>query len=102
MREKSLFILAMLLYHCTASAQVYQWRGPDRNGIIPETGLLKAWPDKGPELLWSYKGLGGGHTSIGPGKDKLFISGLEGSTGYLFAFDYSGNLIWKVPYGQER
>jgi outer membrane protein assembly factor BamB len=80
---------------------VYQWRGPNRNGIIPEKGLLKAWPDKGPELLWSFKDLGEGHTSVGPGKDRLFITGLEGNTGFLFAFDYNGKLLWKIPYGPE-
>lgn len=101
MMRKSLFILAILIFPCSVSAQVYQWRGPDRNGIIPETGLLKSWPEGGPQLLWSYKGLGEGHTSIGPGKDRLFITGLEGNTGYLFAFDYNGKLIWKVPYGPE-
>lgn len=84
-----------------SAAQVYQWRGPQRNGIIPESGLLKVWPEKGPELIWSYEGLGEGHTSIGPAKDRLFITGLEGSTGILFSFDYNGKLIWKVPYGPE-
>src|SRR5262245_313465 len=29
-----------------------QWRGPDRNGICAETGLLKEWPKDGPKLLW--------------------------------------------------
>ena len=86
MKEKSLLILSLLLLTCFANAQVYQWRGPNRNGIIPEKGLLKAWPDKGPELLWSFKDLGEGHTSVGPAKDRLFITGLEGNTGFLFAF----------------
>jgi len=25
-----------------------QWRGPQRNGISQETGLLRAWPKDGP------------------------------------------------------
>jgi outer membrane protein assembly factor BamB len=101
MKKKSLIIMSLLILSCFANAQVYQWRGPDRNGIIPEKGLLKTWPEEGPELLWSFKDLGEGHTSVGPSKDRLFITGLEGSTGFLFAFDYNGNLIWKVPYGPE-
>jgi hypothetical protein len=30
-----------------------QFRGPDRNGISKETGLLRKWPAAGPKLLWS-------------------------------------------------
>jgi outer membrane protein assembly factor BamB len=26
--------------------------GPARNGISPETGLLKAWPEEGPPVVW--------------------------------------------------
>lgn len=96
-----IFFPVLLLFSGIISGQVYEWRGPDRNGIIPETGLLKSWPEKGPELIWSYQGLGEGHTSIGPGKDRFFITGLENKTGILFAFDYSGKLIWKKPYGPE-
>lgn len=29
-----------------------QWRGPRRDGISDEKGLLSSWPDGGPELLW--------------------------------------------------
>src|ERR1035438_338377 len=30
-----------------------QCRGPDRNGISKETGLLRKWPAAGPRLLWA-------------------------------------------------
>ncbi len=29
-----------------------QWRGPDRNNISTETGLLRTWPAGGPKVLW--------------------------------------------------
>jgi hypothetical protein len=29
---------------------VAQWRGPNRNGIYNETGLLNKWPDAGPKM----------------------------------------------------
>lgn len=103
MRNASLlvFILYAVAICSEGKGQVYQWRGPDRNGIIPETGLMKSWPENGPELIWSYSSLGDGHTSIGPGKDRFFITGLDGSTGYLFSFDYNGKMLWKKPYGPE-
>ena len=37
-----------------------QFRGPRRDGISDERGLLATWPAGGPELLWSAKGAGRG------------------------------------------
>ena len=37
-----------------------QWRGPNRDGISKETGLLKQWPAEGPPLVWKASGAGGG------------------------------------------
>jgi hypothetical protein len=36
------------------------WRGADRSGVSPDTGLLKEWPKGGPALLWKATGIGGG------------------------------------------
>ena len=36
-----------------------QWRGPNRDGISRETGLLEAWPEGGPKVIWE-KPLGAG------------------------------------------
>jgi len=30
-----------------------QYLGPDRNSTSPEKGLLRAWPEGGPEVLWT-------------------------------------------------
>ncbi len=32
-----------------------QFRGPDRDGISKETGLLRQWPADGPRVLWSLE-----------------------------------------------
>jgi outer membrane protein assembly factor BamB len=40
-----------------------QWRGPHRDAICTETGLLKEWPKDGPPLLWKHTGLGGGYST---------------------------------------
>ncbi len=29
-----------------------EWRGPHRNGISKERGLLTEWPPEGPQLIW--------------------------------------------------
>src|SRR4051812_5922207 len=41
-----------------------QWRGPNRDGKSPETGLLKEWPKGGPPLAWKIKGVGVGYSSL--------------------------------------
>lgn len=78
-----------------------QWRGPNRNGIYPEKNLLKAWPPAGPKLLWSVTGLGVGHSSAAVAAGRVYVTGMVQDTGYLFAFDMNGKLLWKKPYGKE-
>jgi outer membrane protein assembly factor BamB len=40
-----------------------QWRGPKRDGISQETGLLQEWPKDGPKLLWQVKDIGDGYST---------------------------------------
>jgi len=39
-----------------------QWRGPARDDLSKETGLLKQWPEGGPKKLWSFTNAGGSST----------------------------------------
>ena len=97
------FCLAILIIAgCTKTQDKFsQWRGPDRKGIFHETGLLKSWPESGPELLWSFEGLGKGHSSVGIGYDRIFINGMPDTLGVLYSFTMEGELIWKKVYGEE-
>lgn len=90
-------------FSCTTSREqeISQWRGPKRDGIYPESNLLRQWPLVGPEMLWSFEGLGKGHGNMGIGMDRLFICGMIDSTGYLFSFSLDGKLLWKKAYGLE-
>jgi outer membrane protein assembly factor BamB len=40
-----------------------QWRGPERDGLSKETGLLKQWPKEGPKLLWQANDIGDGYST---------------------------------------
>jgi len=52
-------------YHSNAMAADWpQWRGPNRDGVCTETGLLRSWPEGGPKLLWELTGLGKGFSSL--------------------------------------
>jgi outer membrane protein assembly factor BamB len=103
MLHRSILLLSIILYISAWSniEEVSQWRGPQRNGIYPEKGLRKIWPENGPDILWSFEGLGAGHGNVGLGKDKMFILGMPDTIGVLYAFDYKGKLIWKKKYGLE-
>ena len=76
-----------------------QWRGPDRNGVFAESGLLKSWPEEGPNLLWTVEGLGDGYASVSVTDGCIYVTGREDSVEYLSAFDTDGNLVWRIPYG---
>jgi len=48
------FFLGLLIAGTSASAADWpQFRGPQRDGISLETGLLRSWPEGGPEVLWT-------------------------------------------------
>ncbi len=51
------------------------WRGPDREGVSTETGLLREWPEGGPPLLWDMGGLGVGFSSVAIAGGRLFTMG---------------------------
>jgi outer membrane protein assembly factor BamB len=94
-------LLFLIMASCTDKSEFSQWRGPDRDGKYPQTGLLKQWPDNGPELLWSFDGLGTGHGSVSIAKDRLFILGMPDTTGIIYCLDLKGNLLWQRDYGPE-
>jgi len=96
-----LFCLMDLMAYSACSQDISQWRGPDRNGIYPETGLMKSWPETGPALLWHYDELGDGHSSAAVTNDRIYTCGEVNGIGYLYSFDLNGKLLWKMPYGEE-
>jgi len=94
-------VLALTLYGMGYSQVPTRWRGPTGDGIYPESGLLKAWPASGPEILWSYEELGQGHSSVIVSNGFLYASGMSGSKGSLFKFELNGTLVYKKAYGPE-
>jgi outer membrane protein assembly factor BamB len=79
-----------------------QWRGPERNGVSAETGLLSEWPANGPELLWDKKDLGGGYSTPAVVGKRLYILGSEGlENEFIQALDVenNGEPIWKKRIG---
>ncbi len=52
-----------------------QWRGPRRDAVSQEKGLLSAWPEGGPALAWRFEGLGTGYSSVVVQDGRLFSLG---------------------------
>lgn len=77
-----------------------QWRGPNRDGISKETGLLKQWPADGPPLVWKAAGAGRGYSSFSIADGKLYTMGLRGDREFIVAFDVAtGKEAWATPHG---
>ena len=75
-----------------------QWRGPDRNDISKETGLLKQWPESGPKQLWLFKDAGLGYAGYSIAGGKLFTMGARAEKEFLIAVDVKdGKELWSTP-----
>jgi outer membrane protein assembly factor BamB len=76
------------------------WRGPDRTGVSPETGLLKEWPADGPKLLWKATGLGGGYSTPALAGGRIFVLGSRAGDEYAIALDATdGKQVWSTRIG---
>jgi outer membrane protein assembly factor BamB len=85
-----------------ASSDWPQWRGPNRDGVSAEKGLLKEWPKEGPKLLWTYKEAGQGYSCPAVVGDLLYTAGARGKDEFLFALDLKANPpkeLWAVKIG---
>jgi outer membrane protein assembly factor BamB len=76
-----------------------QFRGPKRDGISDEKGLLRAWPAGGPKLVWKSGNLGRGFSAPIVVKDRIYITGDVGNELHIFALDLAGKLTWTATNG---
>ena len=100
----ALSLLLLIFNSCQNKSEMSQWRGPNRDGIYHETDLLKEWPEVGPDMRWSFEGLGYGYGSVAVTNKKIYVTGIKDtvtSIGTLFTFDLEGNLLWEKDYGKD-
>jgi len=79
-----------------------QWRGPQRNGISQETGLLKEWHADGPKLRWKVANIGFGYSTPSVVGDRLYLlanEGLENEFVEALAVE-DGKRVWTAPLGK--
>jgi len=82
-----------------AHSQLYEWRGPERSGIYNEAGLLKEWPESGPELCLELDDLGEGYSSVTVTDNTIYITGRKEQSDVLSAFTLDGKKKWETVYG---
>jgi outer membrane protein assembly factor BamB/Ca2+-binding EF-hand superfamily protein len=74
-----------------------QWRGPNRDGVSAETGLLKEWPGGAPKLLWQVDRVGVGFSSLSVRGGRLYTQGdLNGVEHILCLGADDGRILWAV------
>ena len=84
-----------------ADAPWPQFRGPNRDGISAETGLLKTWPADGPKLLWTATGMGEGFSSVSVANGLVLTMGNQNGAEGVVAVDLkTGKSVWGTPTGK--
>ena len=79
-----------------------QWRGPNRDGLSTETGLLTSWPAGGPRVEWRAKGLGEGYSTVAVAGGRVFTQGQSGNQEFVLALDAkTGSRIWLTATGRS-
>jgi len=78
-----------------------QFLGPNRSNRSVETGLLKSWPNAGPQLAWTARNLGEGYSAVSIADGKVFSMGTREGQEIVLAIDLkSGKELWAVPHGE--
>ena len=99
----SFAILGIVILCSSLSAADWpQWRGPDRNGISQETGLLQEWPADGPKLLWQAIDIGSGYSTPSIVGNRIYLisnKGMEDEYVQCLNVD-DGKELWRTAHWQ--
>ena len=97
-----LFLTASAVLPCTdlLSGDWPQWRGPNRDDLSTESGLLKSWPGNGPKLVWMSEAAGLGYSGYAIVGDTLYTMGSRDAVEYVIAIDVAtGKEKWSAEAG---
>jgi outer membrane protein assembly factor BamB len=102
MKHRKLYVQIVILLVCLTNVYAQGWPqylGPDRNSISSQKGILRSWPENGPELLWTVDvGIGYGGPVIKD--DKVYLLDRDDKVGdKLRCFNLSiGEELWNFGY----
>ena len=76
-----------------------QFRGPNRDGVSAETGLLDHWSDRGPEIVWRVSA-GAGYSGVAIVSEAVFAMWQEGDRQLLLGLNAAtGEERWRQSLG---
>ncbi len=91
----AIFLLSFSVLASTAPADWPQFRGPNRDGVSTETGLLQEWPAAGPRLAWKATGLGTGYSTLAIAANRIFTIGDKSDSSFVVALNLAdGSPVW--------
>jgi len=78
-----------------------QWRGPARDGVGRESGLLRQWPAGGPRLLWQVNDIGDGYSTPVVVGNRIYLMSNRGMENeFVTALSTKdGKVIWTTRVG---
>ena len=98
----ALLVLIVVNPAASDAADWPQWRGPARDGISADTGLLQRWPKGGPRLVRTVKGLGNGYASQVIAAGRVVTIGKDGQAVFARCFsEKDGTRLWSTQIGQS-
>ncbi len=101
------FLLALLPAGLAerASAENWPgWRGPRRDGISRETGLLQQWPEQGPPIAWATNLCGAGYSAPAVVGNRVYVMGNGDGGEWVIALNAAkrGTQDWASATGPVR
>lgn len=80
-----------------------QWRGPNRDAVSTETGLLREWTGDGPETIWHATEIGSGYPSVVISNGSVITMGeREGDVVVTALNAETGKPIWQTKIGTTK
>ena len=102
MEKRKIYITMVVLLVCMANIHAQDWPqylGPNRNSTSSQEGILRSWPENGPEVLWTVDlGIGFGGPVVKDGK--VYLLDRDDKVGdKMRCFDLSnGKELWNFAY----
>ena len=99
MKRITVFVVVSVLLYTgiltTRATEWPQWRGPNRDGVSNEVGLLKEWSSNGPKVLWKIE-LGEGFSGISVFRGRVYTMFSKGNDEFVVCLNATdGEEIWR-------
>ncbi len=83
-------------------AQTLGWRANDGSGLYrQESGLMKVWPENGPQTILSITDLPEGYSQPVVTSEMILLTGIRDTMDVVLAYTPDGKKLWETPYGRS-